>query len=140
MQEQRPSAAPYAVVVDDSPVILLHVVDILEEAGFSVFGAAGSDGAVEWLETHSSKIALLFTNVEIPGPLNGFALAHLASLQWPHLAIVASSGKFQPASGDLPECACFVPKPFTGTEVLQAVRLAFEQKDPLLLESGLLAL
>ena len=134
------TAAPYAVVVDDNPVILLHAVDILEDAGFSVFCSAGSDGALEWLETHGDKIVLLLTNVDIPGPLMGFALSQVAAMRWPHLAIVASSGKFSLSDGDLPEDAEFVPKPFTRNDIKSAVRIALRKKAPALLETDLLSL
>lgn len=132
MDESRPPAAPYAVVVDDNAVILLHAADILTDAGFSVFATGASDEALGWLEARGDGIVLLFTNVEIPGPMNGFGLARYAAEKWPNVAVLVSSGRFEPKPGDMPADAIFLAKPFSENDVLSGVRRALSIKRPVL--------
>ena len=138
MDRAPPSAAPFAVVVDDNPVILLHATDMLADAGFSVFSAADSDVALGQLELHGDKVVLLFTNVEIPGPMDGFALARHVAARWPHAVILVSSGRFEPAANDMPDGAVFLPKPYTSQEVLGVAHTMIRIKNPKLLKTAAL--
>ncbi|RSU55040.1 response regulator [Sphingobium yanoikuyae] len=106
------STSPYALVVDDDPMILMHACDILEEAGFRFYEAGTGAEAVEVLVQHGDSVTLLFSDVEMPGEMNGFALARRVDAEWPHIEIVISSGRMNPSPGDMPEKATFIGKPF----------------------------
>jgi CheY-like chemotaxis protein len=108
---------PFALVVDDDALILMHACDILEGAGFRFQEAASGDEAVRLLETQSEAIILLFTDVEMPGSMNGFELAKLVALRWPDIEIVVASGRVPPRQGDMPDKATFIEKPFTNEMV-----------------------
>ena len=108
---------PHALVVDDNPTILLDATDILEDAGFEVFTAYDTHQAVRQLEARGDDISLLFTDVELPGHLDGFDLARLAATHWTHMRILVASGQMKPKDGDLPDGAVFVGKPFSAAVV-----------------------
>jgi CheY-like chemotaxis protein len=110
----KPDApAPYALVVDDDALIRMDALDILSEAGFRTFEAVDGDQAIAVLGQHHESIALLFTDVQMPGARDGFAVARETAHQWPHISIVVASGHARPRSGDLPDGARFVAKPFS---------------------------
>ncbi|PZU05825.1 MAG: response regulator [Sphingobium sp.] len=111
------STSPYALVVDDDPMILMHACDILEEAGFRFYEAGTGAEAIEVLERHGDSVTLLFSDVEMPGEMNGFALARHVDAHWPHIEIVISSGRINPSPEDMPEKATFIGKPFDSQTV-----------------------
>lgn len=120
----QPSAAPapYALVVDDDAFIRLSAIDILEEAGFRTFEAHDGDAAMVLLGEHQSSIVLLFTDVQMPGSRDGFAVARETASQWPHIAIVVASGQAKPGPGDMPEGARFIGKPFSGEMITAHIK------------------
>lgn len=103
----------FALVVDDDAFIRMDAIDILEEAGFETLEAAHADAAVGLLHDRYPHLCLLFTDVQMPGKLDGFALARYAAERWPHISIVVASGHAKPGPGDLPEGAHFIGKPFS---------------------------
>lgn len=107
------NAAPYAFVVDDDALILMHAMDILEDAGFRTLSAQNGDRALEQLEVHGEDVALLFTDVEMPGSMNGFELAREVTKRWPDIGVLVASGQVTPKDDDLPNGAVFVRKPFS---------------------------
>lgn len=113
------STDPYALVVDDDALILLHASSILEKAGFRFYEAMNGDDAKGLLEQHAESVTLLFSDVEMPGSLNGFGLARLVAQEWPHIEIVIASGNREPQPGDMPDKATFIPKPFSEQMVLE---------------------
>ena len=128
------STVPYALVVDDDAVILMHACDIIEEAGFRFFEAANGDEAIKVMDRHADSIVLLFSDVEMPGSMNGFALAHHVAAAWPHVEIVISSGRVSPSPGDMPLKATFIGKPFNADMVhahLREILPEGKKPDPL---------
>ncbi|MCW2410871.1 MULTISPECIES: response regulator transcription factor [unclassified Sphingobium] len=107
------STTPYALVVDDDALILMHACNILEDAGFRCFDASDGQAAVKMLDGHAASIILLFSDVEMPGGIDGFELARHVAGNWPHIEIVIASGRITPQPGDMPERATFVAKPFS---------------------------
>ena len=106
------STVPYALVVDDDPIILMNTCDILEDAGFRFYEAGTGDEAKDLLEQYADNVVLLFSDVEMPGKTNGFALARQVAERWPWIEIVIASGRVEPDSGDMPDKATFIRKPF----------------------------
>lgn len=102
----------FAVVVEDDPIIMMDAVCILEDAGFSVHEAFDGDEAIVLLGEHWGSTTLLFSDVDMPGSVNGFALARHVDKHWPSIEIVIASGHVLPAENDMPERATFVAKPF----------------------------
>jgi CheY-like chemotaxis protein len=117
MSQPPASSAPYALVVDDDGLIRMDAMYMLEDAGFQTFEASDGDAAMVLLAEHHTSIVLLFTDVQMPGSRNGFAVARETARQWPHIAIVVASGQVQPGPDDMPEGARFIGKPFTADMV-----------------------
>jgi CheY-like chemotaxis protein len=107
------STAPYALVVDDDAVILCDACQILEEAGFRVLQAFDADEALPILERYEGDITAVFTDVEMPGSLNGFSLARVCAQRWPEVAVLVASGRREPRDDELPPVATFIRKPFS---------------------------
>lgn len=116
------STIPYALIVDDDPLILLHAGEILEEAGFRLYEAGTGDEAIGILDDHAGSVVLLFSDVEMPGKTDGFALARHVDSIWPHIEIVIASGRVKPQPGQMPDKATFIGKPFSNQMVLSHLR------------------
>ncbi|GJE45302.1 hypothetical protein AEGHOMDF_4496 [Methylobacterium soli] len=101
----------------------LMAVDMLEDAGFTIVEAASADEAWVILEGRSD-IGVLFTDIEMPGSMNGFALASRVAERWPHIRLVLTSGRCHPAPRDVPDHGKFVPKPYLADQVLSAFNRA----------------
>lgn len=101
---------PLALVVDDEPLILMDMADIIGDEGFTVLKANCADEALRVIEENPS-LQLVFTDVQMPGRLNGFELARIVAERWPEMCVVVASGAAVPRETDLPDKACFVPKP-----------------------------
>lgn len=90
------SKIPYALVVDDNAMILMDACYILESAGFRFHEAATGDDALILLANHAKSVTLLFSDVEMPGKTDGFALARHVAEHWPWIEIVIVSGHAEP--------------------------------------------
>ncbi|WP_267395785.1 MULTISPECIES: response regulator [unclassified Sphingomonas] len=111
------SAVPYALAVDDDPLILMAVAGILEDAGFRTYEADHGDAAIAMLPEYAHTITLLFSDVDMPGDTNGFALARHVAENYPWIEIVIGSGRVRPNAGDMPAKATFLSKPFNAAMI-----------------------
>jgi len=116
-----PSAEhPRVLVVEDEPLVRLLNVDVLSEAGFDVYEAADADEALQLL-TDVSGIRVVFTDVEMPGHIDGFALAKVVEAKWPDIAVVVTSGRRMPNEAFPSAARCFVPKPYAVSHVVELI-------------------
>jgi two-component system, response regulator PdtaR len=102
---------PVVLLVEDEPFVRMATADALEDAGFEVIETANAQAAQEVL-LHRADIRVLFTDVRMPGPMNGLELATLVCSRWPHISIVVTSGHLDPDSDLLPQEAVFIAKPY----------------------------
>lgn len=109
------------LVVEDEALIRMAVVVDLEEAGFNVLEAQNTDEAMSLLRSHP-EIQALFTDIEMPGSMNGLTLAGAVHDRWPPIKIIVTSGHVLVRKRDLPEDALFVPKPYNNSEVVSTLR------------------
>lgn len=116
------TTVPFALVVDDDALILMHACDILEDAGFRFYEAGDGDAAMRLLEKYAENVILLFTDVEMPGSIDGFQLARTVDERWPDIEIVVASGRLHPEPGDMPDRATFISKPFSRDTVHNHLR------------------
>ena len=122
-----PSAEhPRVLVVDDEPLLRMFNVDMLSDAGFDVLEAADADEALRVLAL-VSDIRVVFTDVEMPGSLNGFELADRVEAQWPEIGVVVTSGRRLPDPAFRSTGRCFVPKPYAAARVVALID-AFVQR------------
>jgi DNA-binding LytR/AlgR family response regulator len=99
----------------------MDAVDMIRDAGFDALEAANADGAIVLLETRFD-IEVVFTDIDMPGSMNGIKLAHAVRNRWPPIKIVATSGHFALRDGDLPTDVRFLPKPYSSRQVTEAFR------------------
>src|SRR5918994_5122827 len=87
---------PVVLVVEDEPLVRMTAVDELEEVGFQVLEAANADVAMTVLEARSDEVQVLFTDVNMPGSMDGLALAERVHRRWSHIRLLISSGYARP--------------------------------------------
>ena len=122
MSEAQPK--PHTVlVVDDEALLRMDASEALQEAGCMTYEAAHAEEALRMLGEHP-EITVLFTDVNMPGTRNGIVLANHVRSMWPHIHIVVVSAGRKPFSGELPENAQFLSKPWTDKQLACAIQPA----------------
>ena len=113
------------LVVEDEPLLLIDAVDLVTEAGFEAIGVKSADEAIRILESRDD-IRIVFTDVNMPGSMDGIKLAHAVRRRWPPIEIIVTSGlTLANVEELLPERGVFFPKPYTPAQVASALhRLA----------------
>jgi len=110
------SVVPAVVlVVEDEMLLRMRTVDMVEDAGFTSVEAVDADEAVAILESRSD-IALLFTDIQMPGSMDGLKLAHAVHERWPPIKIILVSGQLGLANMDIPADSRFFGKPLEARE------------------------
>jgi CheY-like chemotaxis protein len=112
---------PTALVVDDEPLILMDMADIISDEGYWVTEAASAEQAYQILVVHP-EFELVVTDVQTGGPINGLELAREVARRWPHICVVVASGATRPGPGDLPEKAVFLAKPLSGSVLHKVIK------------------
>jgi CheY-like chemotaxis protein len=116
---QKNSSA--VLIVEDNGVIRMDAVDMVALEGFTVFEAANADDAIAMLEAHP-EIRLVFTDIEMPGSMDGLKLAHYVRRRWPPIRLIVASGKVPSEKADLPDGGLFFCKPYRHKEITTAMR------------------
>jgi CheY-like chemotaxis protein len=105
------------LVVEDEMLLRMRTVDMVEDAGFTSIEAVDADEAVAILESRSD-IALLFTDIQMPGSMDGLKLAHAVHERWPPIKIILVSGQLRLANIDIPADSRFFGKPLEASEMI----------------------
>lgn len=101
---------PKVLVVEDEMVLRMRAADIVEDAGFIPVEAVNADEAIAILESRSD-IAVLFTDIQMPGSMDGLKLALTVHTRWPDIKIVLVSGQVKPSDAERPANSRFFGKP-----------------------------
>ena len=88
---------PLALVVDDEELLRLYAAGVLEDHGFRVVEAENAAAALKVLKSRHN-VRLLFTDIQMPGKLNGMDLAQEVHARWPDVLLVITSGQMRPSS------------------------------------------
>jgi CheY-like chemotaxis protein len=112
---------PVILVVEDEALVRLAAVGTLEDAGFRIIEAMNGDQALELLAA-DSDVQLLFTDVTMPGTIDGFALARQVRHRWPHIAIMVASAKRVSQPDQLPAGSRFEQKPYSPETLVRHAR------------------
>jgi CheY-like chemotaxis protein len=115
------SERPVVLIVEDEFLLRMDAVDMIAAAGFEVVEAADADEAIGILEARRD-ITVVFTDIQMPGSMDGLKLARAVRGRWPPIKIVATSGRVGIAETDLPEGGRFLPKPYSPTDVAGVLR------------------
>jgi two-component sensor histidine kinase/FixJ family two-component response regulator len=116
-----PGSTPVVLVVEDEMVLRMRAVDIVEDAGFVPVEAVSADEAMQILESRDD-ISLLFTDIQMPGRMDGLKLAHAAHRRWPHIKIILVSGQIVVSDADKPNDSKFFPKPLAIQQMIAELR------------------
>ena len=101
---------PNVLIVEDEMMLRMRAVDIVEDAGFHSVEAVNADEAMSILESRSD-ISLLFTDIQMPGSMDGLKLAHTVHKRWPGIKIILVSGQVKPTDAERPADSRFFGKP-----------------------------
>jgi CheY-like chemotaxis protein len=113
---QNAGGKAVVLVVDDEPLLRMAAIDLVEEAGFEAIQASSADEAILLLESRMD-IRVIFTDIEMPGTMNGLLLAAAVRRRWPPIKIIIVSGRQSPAEADMPEGSVFFAKPYPHHEL-----------------------
>ena len=122
MGQRNAYARQVVLVVEDDPLLRMMAVDLVEDAGFDAVEATGADQAIEIMESRTD-IDVLFTDVDMPGCMNGVGLANWARAANTPLGIVVTSGHHNPSKESLPVRSVFFPKPYDFQKVVDTLKL-----------------
>jgi two-component sensor histidine kinase/CheY-like chemotaxis protein len=109
-QEAHMTSPTNVLVVEDEMVLRMRAVDIVEDAGFTAVEAVNADEALAILESRSD-ITLLFSDIQMPGTMDGLKLAHAVHERWPAIKIILVSGQVKVTDADKPVDSVFIGKP-----------------------------
>ncbi len=109
------------LVVEDEPIIRMGAVTILEDAGYLVLEAANADAATRILESRTD-IQGVFTDINMPGTIDGLKLVKAIQSRWPSIRLVLTSGKVFPNAQDLPTNSRFLVKPYDSSDLVTALQ------------------
>jgi CheY-like chemotaxis protein len=109
------------LVVEDEFLIRMNTMDMVEEAGYDTLEASNADEALEILERHP-EIAIVFTDINMPGSINGIELAETVAEHWPRIRVVLTSGRYLMRDEDLPDEDRFILKPFDEVQLTNVLR------------------
>jgi CheY-like chemotaxis protein len=115
------SKRPVVLIVEDELLLRMDAVDMISAAGFEVVEARNADQAIEILEARLD-ITVVFTDIQMPGSMDGLKLAQAVRGRWPPIKIVATSGRVHVSETDLPEGGRFLPKPYNPGQVAGVLR------------------
>ncbi len=121
MNASFPPPRAVVLIVEDEPLVRMLGTDVLEDAGFAVVEAVDAREALEQLEAHP-EVDILFTDVQMPGEMDGVALARAVHDRRPDVRLVIASGRVRLAPGDIPDSGRFVPKPYRPDELVGIMR------------------
>jgi DNA-binding NtrC family response regulator len=112
---------PVVLIVEDDAIQRWFAASMVEDAGFEAIEASNADEAVCILESRKD-IRIVFTDINMPGSMDGMKLAACIRDRWPPIEIIITSGEFGEKDVKLPERGLFFPKPFDPAAVSEAMR------------------
>lgn len=108
------------LIVEDEFLLRMDAVDSIERAGFTVYEASNADQAIRILEAHHD-IRVVFTDINMPGSMDGLKLAHYVRGRWPPIKLIITSGHPLPSGGELPEGAGYFTKPYQLEKITSSI-------------------
>jgi two-component sensor histidine kinase/ActR/RegA family two-component response regulator len=112
---------PNVLIVEDEMILRMRAVDIVEDAGFHPIEAVNADEAISILESRSD-ISLLFTDIQMPGSIDGLMLAHAVHDRWPSIKIILVSGQVKPSELERPAESRFFGKPLAVDQMVNELK------------------
>jgi len=99
----------------------MHAADLVEAAGYRAIEVSNADEAIAILEARKD-IRIVFTDIDMPGSMDGLKLARAIRRRWPPIELILTSGHFDVPEGDIPERGLLFSKPYHDNEIVSALR------------------
>jgi CheY-like chemotaxis protein len=115
------TSRPVVLIVEDEFLLRMNAAEMIGEAGFDVVEAANADEAIAILEARPD-IHVIFTDIQMPGSMDGMKFARFVRGRWPPIKIVATSGFVNVGKDDLPEGSRFLTKPYRPAQIVATLR------------------
>jgi DNA-binding NtrC family response regulator len=125
MEAANPTHDQMSAVVllaEDEMLIRMETADALGDEGFLVIEVGNAKEALLALQNTSSSVHVLFTDIQMPGSMDGLQLAHHVRQCWPSIALIMTSGRAELASEQMPAGSRFLPKPYDHSNVVAHIR------------------
>ena len=106
ISRKNPLSRPHVLVVEDEFFSRLHAVNLVEAAGYKAIEASNADEAIAILETRKD-IRIVFTDIDMPGSMDGLKLAGAIRDRWPPIELILTSGHFDVPESKIPERGYF---------------------------------
>ena len=110
------------LVAEDEELVRLVIAEALRDVGLEVMEVEHAEAALGVLEYHAARIHVLFTDIQMPGSMDGLALAHHTSKKWPRIALLITSARPPLNRATFPEKSRFLAKPYRHSHVVQHIR------------------
>ncbi|SFP47186.1 response regulator [Sphingomonas rubra] len=121
-----PPPSAVVLIVEDEPLQRLDMLDMVAEAGFAAVEACDADHAVAILEKRAD-IRIVFTDIDMPGSMDGLRLAACVRDRWPPIEIIITSSGRKPKLSDIPARAVFLPKPIDFKRAIDTMHVLFDE-------------
>src|SRR6188474_2220534 len=121
MSSDPTKSSTNVLVVEDEMVLRMRAVDLVEDAGFTAVQAVNADEALSILESRSD-ISLLFSDIQMPGSMDGLKLAHAVHDRWPSIKIILVSGQVKPPDTERPTDSRFFGKPLAVEQMIAELK------------------
>jgi CheY-like chemotaxis protein len=129
ISKKNSSSPPYVLVVEDEVFSRIHAVDLVEAAGYRAIEASNADDAIAILEARKA-IRIVFTDINMPGWMDGLRLARAIRDRWPPIELILTSGHLDVPEKDIPERGLFFAKPYRDDEIVSALQKFASAKQP----------
>jgi CheY-like chemotaxis protein len=112
---------PVVLIAEDEFLIRMNAVAMMEKAGYDVIEASNANEAIDILQERTD-VGIVFTDVEMPGSMDGLKLARYIRKRWPPIQLLVTSGRYHLDDSDLPLRGKFVPKPYDFDRLVNVIR------------------
>lgn len=116
------------LVVEDEPIIRMIAVETLEELGCRVVEFDNAEQAIAFCKAPENDVAALFTDINMPGDLDGLDVAFYVVASHPDAVVIVTSGRYTDKPTDLSPQVTFLPKPWNAASLTEALKTVLEQK------------
>ena len=118
---ETPARPIVVVVAEDEDLLRRLAVNALSKEGFVAIEAGHATAALDICKSRADEVDVLFTDIRMPGSMDGLELAHRVRERWPWIAVLIASGNVFVSADELPAGARFLPKPYRMQRVVELI-------------------
>ena len=120
MISESNARSPLVVFAEDDDPVRLNVAEPIEEAGYEVIDVPDAHAALEAIAGRTD-VRVLFTDIEMPGGIDGLDLARMVHERWPKVLLLITSGRVAPRKEEIADHGHFLAKPYSAQQVLNEI-------------------